>query len=91
MRVRGDSMYPDYRDGDLVLILLQSTLNRPGEVGVICYGGEDMTLKRIDYIPGEDWLDLIPINPMYPPKRIEGPDLEYCRVIGIPRLLLREI
>lgn len=91
MRVKGDSMYPDYRNGDIVLVLLQETLNRPGDIGVICYGDEEMTMKRIDYANGEDWLEMIPINPMYPPKRIEGVDLELFRIIGIPRLLLREI
>ena len=84
-------MYPDYRDGDLVLVLKQDTLNRPGEVGVINYENGELTLKRIDYEPGEDWLEMIPINPMYPPKKIEGIDLECCKVIGIPRLLIREI
>lgn len=91
MRVKGDSMYPDYRDGDLVLVLKQDTLNRPGEIGVINYEDGELTLKRIDYVAGEDWLELIPINPMYPPKKIEGIDLKCCKVIGVPRLLIREI
>lgn len=91
MRVKGDSMYPDFRDGDLVLVLLQSTLNRPRDIGVIAYGDEEMTIKRIDYVMGEDWLELIPINTSLPPKRIEGADLELCRVIGIPKLLIREL
>lgn len=91
MRVKGDSMYPDFRNDDLVLVLKQSTLNRPRDIGVIIYGEDEMTLKRIDYVPGEDWLEMIPINPNYPPKRIEGAELERCRVIGIPRLLLREM
>ena len=91
MRVKGDSMYPDYRDGDLVLVLLQATLNRPRDIGVIAYGDDEMTIKRIDYVPGEDWLEMIPINPHYPPKRIEDAELERCRVIGIPKLLIREL
>lgn len=91
MRVKGDSMYPDYRDGDLVLVLLQTTLDRPRDIGVIAYGDDEMTIKRIDYVPGEDWLEMIPINPHYPPKRIEDAELERCRVIGIPKLLIREL
>lgn len=91
MRVKGDSMYPEFRDGDLVLVLLQATLNRPRDIGVIAYGDDEMTIKRIDYVMGEDWLELIPINPNYPPKRIEDAELERCRVIGIPKLLIREL
>ena len=49
-----------------------------------------MTIKRINYADGEDWLELVPLNPAYPPRRIEGVDLESCHVIGIPRVLVRE-
>ena len=90
MRVRGDSMYPDFRNGDIVLVLKQSTMNHSGEIGVISYGDDEMTIKRINYVDGEDWLELVPLNNLYPPKRSEGVDLESCHVIGIPRVLIRE-
>lgn len=91
LSVHGDSMYPLYQDGDKVLILRQSTLNRSGDVGAIVYDSEYATLKKVEYVQGEDWLRLIPINPNYPPKEITGSDLEQCRVLGIPTLLVREI
>lgn len=91
LTVKGDSMYPAYVDGDRVLILRQSTLNRSGDIGAIIYGGENATLKKVEYVMGEDWMKLIPLNPNYPPKMIEGFELEQCRVIGIPWLLIREI
>ena len=90
MRVRGDSMYPAFQNGDIVLVLRQSTMNHSGEIGVISYGDDEMTIKRINYVDGEDWLELVPLNPAYPPRRIEGVDLESCHVIGIPRVLIRE-
>ncbi len=90
LSAKGDSMYPLYMDGDKVLILRQTTLNHSGEIGAIMY--EDYaTLKKVEYVNGEDWLKMIPINPQYPPKRIEGSELEECRVLGIPKLLIREI
>ncbi len=91
LSVHGDSMYPLYMNGDKVLILKQSTLNYSGDIGAVLYDNEYATLKKVEYVNGEDWLKLIPINPEYQPKRIEGPDLEQCRVIGIPKLLIREI
>ncbi len=91
LTVHGNSMYPAFLDGDKVLVLKQSTLNQPGSVGVILYESENATLKKIEYVPGEDWLRLVPINPEYPPKTISGSDLELCRVLGIPRLLIREM
>lgn len=90
MRVRGDSMFPAFQNGDVVLVLRQSTMNHSGEIGVISYGDDEMTIKRINYVDGEDWLELVPLNNLYPPKRIEGVDLESCHVIGIPRVLIRE-
>ena len=91
MRVVGDSMYPDYQNGDILLILRQSILNRSGEVAVILYGGEDATLKKIEFVQGEDWMKLLPINPQYPPRMISGADLEQCRILGIPKVLIRNI
>ncbi len=91
LRVRGNSMYPMYHDGDKVLILKQSTLNYSGEIGAIIYNDDCGTLKKVEYKEGEDWLNLIPINPNYEPVRIEGEALNHCRVLGVPRLLIREL
>lgn len=90
MRVRGDSMYPEYHDGDTVLVLRQSALAHSGQVGVIAYGDEELTLKRIEYAQGEPWLRLVAVNPAYPPRTISGVDLECCAIIGVPRLLIRD-
>ena len=90
LKVKGDSMYPLYHEGDKVLILKQSTLNRSGDIGAVMYEGECATLKKVEYVMGEDWMRLIPLNPNYIPKTIEGVDLENCRVLGIPFVLIRE-
>ena len=91
LRVKGESMYPDYRDGDHVLVLRQSTMDRSGQVGVVIYGDEAGTLKRVEYVMGENWLTLRPINPQYPPITIRDESLEHCRVLGVAKLLIREI
>lgn len=91
LRVKGDSMYPLYHEGDKVLVLRQPTLNASGEIGAVIYDDDIGTLKKVEYVQGEDWLRLVPINPNIPPIMIEGERLEHCRVIGIPRLMIREI
>lgn len=91
LTVHGDSMYPIYMDGDKVLILRQETLNHSGEIGAVLYDGEMATLKRVEYVTGEDWMKMIPVNPNYPPKMITGADLEQCRILGIPKLVVREV
>ena len=80
--VSGDSMYPQFQDGDEILCLRCSDMGIYGELGIMLLGGDEATVKRIEYKPGEDWIDLIPINPEFKPRRIEGVDLEQCRVVG---------
>lgn len=80
--VSGDSMYPQFQDGDEILCLRCSDMGIPGRIGIMLLGGDEATVKRIEYKPGEDRIDLIPINPEFKPRRIEGVDLEQCRVVG---------
>jgi len=87
--VKGDSMYPMYQNDDKVLILKQDCVPRSGAVGAIIYKDELSTLKKVEY--GEGWVKLLPVNPMYTPIEITGEDLAHFKVIGIPRLLIREI
>lgn len=91
LTVNGDSMYPLFIPGDKVLVLRQSTLNKSGDIGVVRYDGDAATLKKVEYVMGEDWMRLVPLNPNYPPRIIQGADLEACSVLGIPRLVLREL
>lgn len=90
LSVCGDSMYPLYMEGDKVLILKQSAMDYSGQIGAVLYDNECATLKRVEFTNGEDWMRLLPVNPNYPPKRIEKEELEHCRIIGIPKLILRE-
>lgn len=80
-RVKGDSMYPRIIDGDLIVVHMQASVDS-GDIAVIIYNGDEATIKRVIYVPGEDWMELIPTNPEYPVKRVEGADLEECRVYG---------
>lgn len=80
--VDGNSMYPHFHHGDEILCLRCSDMGHSGRVGIIVFGNDKATLKRIDYQPGEDWIDLVPVNPEYQTKRIKGADLEQCRVVG---------
>jgi len=80
--VKGDSMYPNYMNGDKVVFHSQTSVDSDS-IAVIQYNGDEFTLKKVRYKTGENWMELIPINPMYPPVRIENEDLEKCRVIGL--------
>lgn len=80
--VDGNSMYPHYQHGDDILCLRCSDMGYSGRVGIMVFGDGEATLKKIKYKAGEDWIDLVPFNPEYTTKRIEGADLEQCRVVG---------
>ena len=91
LKVKGDSMYPAYQEGDKVLILKQTTTNYSGQVADIMYEDTQATLKKVEYSKGEDRLKLVPINANYPPVTIEGEKLEHCHILGIPKMLIREM
>ena len=90
LRVNGNSMYPLLLDGDRILVERTTSVDS-GSLAVILYAGEEATVKRVRYVYGEDWLELIPQNPEYQTKRIEGPDLEECRVLGKVLKLIRTL
>lgn len=89
LEVRGSSMYPLYQEKDIVLILKQNYIDHNGDVGAVIYDGECATLKRIDV--SDDMVRLSPINPEYQPKELRGADLEMYHILGVPRMLIREI
>ncbi len=89
LSVKGDSMYPHYQDGDKVLILKQDCINESGDIAAVIYDGEYATLKKVEY--KKDAVRLVPLNPEYKPREISGSDLEQFKIIGIPRLLVRDI
>lgn len=61
--VTGDSMYPEYRDGDVVILRVQATAETGDDV-VAYIGGSDATLKRLTRT--EAGIQLRPLNPEYP-------------------------
>lgn len=89
LKVHGNSMYPLYHENDKILILKQSCIDHNGDVGAVIYDGECATLKRIDIF--DDMVRLSPINPEYQPKELRGADLEMYHILGVPRMLIREI
>lgn len=90
LRVSGNSMYPKLLEGDTILCKRCDSVDS-GDLAVILYNGDEATIKKVNFIVGQNWLELIPINPEYPSKRIEGPDLEQCRILGKVVKLIRDL
>ncbi len=77
--VKGDSMEPRIKDGDLALVHKQSTLN-DGDLGVIVYGDNEGTLKR--FIKRGNTVILQPFNPEYEAKVLTGEELNDVYIAG---------
>ena len=86
LRVTGDSMYPDYRNGDKLLIFKQQAVDYSGQVAAVIYGNEYGTLKKVEY--RKDSIHLVPINPQYTSEIINGADMGCVHILGVPKLLL---
>lgn len=74
LQVQGDSMWPDYLTGDVVIIR-KTPCCKSGEDCVVYINGYDATLKQVKL--GEDGsLSIIPRNPNYPPKTYTAEEVQ---------------
>lgn len=88
LRVVGDSMCPEIKENDLVLVRCQSSVDS-GAIAVIIVDDEDGVVKRIVY--GDDYIELHSINPTYPVRRFEGEDVLRVRVFGLVKEIKRKL
>lgn len=88
LRISGNSMYPRFLDGDRVLVHLQPVVD-DGEIAVVFYNGDEATVKQVYCKPNA--VELVPFNPEYPPRRIEGVDLEQFQIFGKVIKLIRDV
>lgn len=79
VEVSGDSMSPDIKDGDLVLLRRQTSVEN-GDVGIFLVDGENGYIKKVHY--SENYIMLESYNPFYPPMEFRGADVQRVRVIG---------
>ena len=82
LRVKGDSMEPKIRTGDLVLIRRQTCAD-DGQIVAARVNGDEATLKR--YKRQGDTVLLLPENPDYEPQIVPIADFEtgYASIIGV--------
>lgn len=85
IKVRGDSMFPMYQDGDHILAVRTPTVD-DNDVAILQYN-DNATIKRVERT--KDGLRLIPINPMYKPETVK--DGDQVRVVGRPLVLIRDL
>ncbi|MGN0985713.1 MAG: S24 family peptidase [Candidatus Enterenecus sp.] len=81
LRIKGASMEPRMREGDVVIVRRQDSAET-GDTVVVLVNGDNATVKKIKY--GPDGISLIPTNPSYDVQFYSAADVERLpvRVIG---------
>lgn len=85
--VKGQSMYPKIEEGDRIVVRRQDSVDN-GRIAVVMIGDEAV-VKRVECEKNK--LTLISINPEYPPRVIEGKDLEDVRIVGLVQEVMKKV
>lgn len=85
LRIKGDSMEPRIREGDVVIVRKQSTADT-GDTAVVLVNGDSATVKRIKKEPDGD-LWLIPNNPAYDTKHYTPDEIRTLPVTIIGKVV----
>ena len=82
LKVKGDSMYPEYLDGDTLILLKQDDCES-GDDAVVMVNGNDGTFKRV--FKNENGIILQPLNSNYQPMIYTNEQIENLpiRIIGV--------
>lgn len=89
LKVKGNSMFPKYLDGDTIIIKVQPDCES-GQDAVVYVNGYDATLKKV--IKYNDGIMLQPLNPEYEPKMYRFEDGENpVRILGVVAEIRRKV
>lgn len=91
LKINGDSMEPEYRNGDIIIVRKQNTAET-GEDAVIFVNGDDATFKRIRW--DERGITIVPLNSAkYTPWYYTNEQIENLpvRILGIAVEVRRKI
>lgn len=86
LKVKGNSMYPFYLEGDTIILEITTDFNSGDDVVVFVGDDYEATLKRIHR--KEDHIELEPLNREYPTHSYSE-NSEPVRVLGVVRELRR--
>lgn len=82
LKIDGDSMYPDYKTGDIIIIRQQNDCNS-GDDCVVMVNGDDATFKRV--IKQEKSIILKPLNNNYEPYYFDEYEImtKPVKIVGV--------
>ncbi|MBE7030274.1 MAG: helix-turn-helix domain-containing protein [Ruminococcaceae bacterium] len=82
LRIKGDSMFPEYRDGDTIIFRKQETCDNNEDCAVLV-NGNDATFKRVER--HQSGIVLKPLNPQYESRFFSNAEIEEMpvRILGV--------
>lgn len=89
LKIKGNSMEPDYLDGDVIIFQKQDDCEN-GDDCVVMVNGNDGTFKRV--FKNENGIILQPLNPTYSPMVYSNEEIEKLpvRILGVFEELRRK-
>lgn len=88
IHVSGDSMYPKIEDGDTIVVRKQTSVDS-GSIAVVLLDGEEGLVKKVNY--GDDWVELVSLNPEYQTRRFEGEEVLRIQVVGLVKQIVKTL
>lgn len=87
-KIRGDSMEPEFRDGDIVVVRRQDAADN-GKTVIVVVNGEEGFCKRLSIYA--DSIALVSNNPAYKPMYFSSSEIETLpvRIVGVVKQLVR--
>lgn len=88
LKVNGDSMYPEYLNGDIIIVLKQNNCEN-GQDCVIAVNGDDATFKRV--FKYDNGITLQPLNNTYMPMFYSNKDVlnKPVKILGVVKQIRR--
>ena len=84
LQIKGDSMEPRIKEGDVVIVRKQPDVES-GEVAIVLVNGDEATIKKVQKFNGG--INLVPSNPAYEVKTYSNDDIESLPVSIIGKVV----
>ena len=81
LQIKGDSMEPRIKEGDVVIVRKQPDVEN-GEIAIVLVNGDEATIKKVQKFAGG--INLVPSNPAYDVKTFDNQKIEFLpvKIIG---------
>ena len=87
--VNGDSMYPIINDGDMIVVHRQPQVEN-AQIAVIYIKDKNEALVKKFYHE-KDYVELVSVNPMYPPIHLEGNEMNDICIQGLVKQVIKNV